>query len=152
MSFMNDGIPSSGDRSKAKLVLWDLRLKDEVMQWPLHDCGDKAVNATAFEECDYMASPNPIVDNDYVYPTNDQYDQHSTTTGATNPQGTTFPSPSEIFWDLTTKKYYTCSTICLRQEVALCGDGVPSNGKPSNVGFTNQDSGTSRVLGDDGYE
>ena len=71
MSFMPDGIPSSEDRSKAKLVLWDLRLKDEVMQWPLHDCGDKAVNATAFEECDYMATPNPIVDNDYIYPTND---------------------------------------------------------------------------------
>lgn len=67
MSFMPDTIPSADDPSEAKLVMWDLRLKDEVMQWPLHDCGNGAVNATAFEECDYTGDPNPTVDSAYIY-------------------------------------------------------------------------------------
>ena len=45
------------DHDYAKVVLWDLRLKDKVLEWPLQDCGDTNVNATAFEQCDYMASP-----------------------------------------------------------------------------------------------
>lgn len=86
MSFMPDTIPSADDPAYAKLVLWDLRLKDEVMQWPLHDCGNGEVNATAFEECDYMAATrknklnsadpitNPIEDETYIYPTNVEFD------------------------------------------------------------------------------
>ena len=60
-------------------MLWDLRLKEEVMQWPLHDCGNGDVNATAFEECDYMAAfstgtlSNPIGDETYIYQTNVEY-------------------------------------------------------------------------------
>ena len=133
MSFMPDTIPSADDPSEAKLVLWDLRLKDEVMQWPLHDCGNGAVNATAFEECDYTGDPNPTVDTTYIYQTN---------TEDTSIQGTTFPLPEEIFWDYTDEAYYTCSTICLKEAVALCGDGVPSNGPPTVSTYTQQDSGT----------
>ena len=51
--------PTSVDEDYLKVVLWDLRLKSQVLQWPLQDCGDGVVNATAFEECDYAASPNP---------------------------------------------------------------------------------------------
>ena len=63
--------PTSLDYDEAKVVLWDLRLKDKVLEWPMSDCGNGIVNATAFEECDYAASPNPIENsNNYMYPEN----------------------------------------------------------------------------------
>ena len=64
--------PAAIDYDHAKAVIWDLRRKDETLQWPLQDCGDTVVNATMFEECDYRATPNPASDSSYVYPTNSQ--------------------------------------------------------------------------------
>lgn len=68
-----------------------------------------------------MASPNPTLDSTYVYPANSQ--STATATAAL------YPQPAQIFYDHTAKKYYTCSTISLKEEIPnLCGDGVPSNG------------------------
>ena len=41
--------PASMNLDYAKAVLWDLRVKDKVLEWPLKDCGDGVVNITAFE-------------------------------------------------------------------------------------------------------
>lgn len=57
------------DGDYAKAVIWDLRTKDQVLQWQLDDCGDAVVNATMFEECDYaLTNPNPVNDATYEYP------------------------------------------------------------------------------------
>lgn len=33
------------------------------------------------------------------------------------------------WWDLPTKSYYQCNTLCKKFAVNLCGDGIPSNGR-----------------------
>jgi len=66
------GPTSSTDYTKLRLAIIDVRTLDEVMRWPLQDCGDGVYNATAFEQCDYAATPPaptaaPYAS--YVYPT-----------------------------------------------------------------------------------
>lgn len=127
--------PASINGNYAKLILWDLRKKDEVLQWQLDDNGDGAVNSTMYEECDHVATPNPTLDSAYVYPTNTQ-----ATAAATQ---AAFPVSAQIFYDATNKVYKTCSTIGLAETItSLCGDGIPSNGPPVG-GFADsqQDSG-----------
>jgi len=86
--------------------------QDEVIRWELNGCGDGIYNNTqySFEQCDKAAQPpNYPVDN-YKYPAADNWLR------------------KEVFYDTATRDYYTCSDICLRQSVDLCGDGYESNG------------------------
>jgi hypothetical protein len=46
---------SSSNKNKNKVAIIDIRTGDEVMRWPLYDCGDGNYNVTAFEQCDYAA-------------------------------------------------------------------------------------------------
>jgi len=52
-----DNSPTPIDYNKLKIAVIDVRSKDEVLRWPLHDCGDGNYNATAFEQCDYVRVP-----------------------------------------------------------------------------------------------
>jgi len=40
---------SATNYDRIKLAIIDTRTGDEVMRWPLHDCGDGVYNVTAFE-------------------------------------------------------------------------------------------------------
>lgn len=51
----NIGNTASIDYTKLKVAIIDVRTGDEVMRWPLHDCGNGIYNATAFEQCEYTA-------------------------------------------------------------------------------------------------
>ena len=70
--------PGTMNKNFVKAILWDLRLKDKTMEWPLDTAGDGTVNATAFEECDYngkngaaaIKNPKPLATNGYTYPAN----------------------------------------------------------------------------------
>ena len=48
---------SATDYNQLKVAIIDVRTGDEVLRWPLHDCGNGVYNATAFEQCDPSASP-----------------------------------------------------------------------------------------------
>lgn len=82
------------------------------MRWSLQGCGDGLYNSTtySFEECDRSATPPQSPENTYVYPS------------------TTKNYRYDVWYDMTTRDYYTCSDICLSQAVDLCGDGYESNG------------------------
>ena len=127
-------------------VVVDLRKEDEVLRWPLGICGDKIVNATAFEACDYaknVDTPINLVDeglvtmNTYNYPAISADNQRTILTilGATTALNNALKKWSgekTIFWDLATKTYYNCNLLCKRVAISLCGDGIPSNGRVPN--------------------
>jgi len=46
-----------------------------------------------------------------------------------------------VWYDDVTKNYYTCSDICLKQSVNLCGDGYESNGPLGTDGREECDDG-----------
>jgi hypothetical protein len=119
-----------------------------VLRWPLQTCGDGHVNATyAFEECDYAKKPGPPIDittDTYNYPaptktgaTKNQRGDYAAGGGGNTPieyykTGGYWSGEYSIWWDKDVKKYYRCDTICKKQELNLCGDGVPSNGRVSD--------------------
>ena len=112
------------DYNMNKVAIIDIRTGDEVMRWPLHDCGNGVYNATAFEQCDYAAAPPaptaaPYAT--YVYPTSPR---------------------AGIFYNMTTKDYYLCSGICQQYTINLCGDGIQSNGPANTDGRETCDEGT----------
>jgi len=76
--------------TKLRLAIIDIRTGDEVMRWPLHDCGNGVYNATAFEQCDYAALPPAPTATlpSYVY-------------------GTT-----TVFYNSTLGDYRKCSDVC----------------------------------------
>ena len=53
---------STLDYNMIKVSIIDLRVLDEVIRWPLQDCGNGVVNTTAWEECDYAKVPPNGVD------------------------------------------------------------------------------------------
>jgi len=107
---LEDEIGGVLDYDKIKVAIFDVRTKDEVMRWPMEDCGNGNYNATAFEECDYARKP-PAYDHSYR-------------------------TAGDVFYwgesDGGDGNYYTCNDICLRQPIGLCGDGIKSNG-PKNT-------------------
>jgi hypothetical protein len=103
------------DYEMIKVSIIDLRVLDEVIRWPLQDCGNGNYNATAFEECDYNRVP----------PRNDdQYTGLASTALTVVVDGATVSTTAGSIWyDPTTTNYYQCNTICFQTTVDLCGDG-----------------------------
>jgi hypothetical protein len=103
-----DDTIESPDYSMLRVSIVDITddYQDEVMRWSLGDCGDGVYNATtySFEECDRTAQPPQSPSNVFEYPS------------------TTDWLRKDVWYDLTTREYYTCSDICLKQDVYLCGD------------------------------
>lgn len=99
---LEDDIGGVLDYDKIKVAIFDVRTKDEVMRWPMEDCGNGNYNATAFEECDYARKP-PAYDHSYR------------TAGDVFYWGESYGGDGN---------YYTCNDICLRQPIGLCGDGI----------------------------
>ena len=131
------GSTSSTDYTKLRLAIIDVRTLDEVMRWPLQDCGDGVYNATAFEQCDYNAAPPaptaaPYAS--YVYPT----------TGTLPYKG---GNTAGIFYNSTLGDYRKCSDNCQQYPVYLCGDGIQSNGPNNADGREECDDGNT-VSGD----
>jgi hypothetical protein len=45
------------DFNKIRVAVFDERLKDEIMRFELHSCGDGTLDIEKFEECDYARVP-----------------------------------------------------------------------------------------------
>jgi len=105
---------SSIDYSKIKVSIVDTTAgyQDEVLRWELQGCGDGLYNTTTytFEQCDRSAEPPQSPSNTYKYPTSSNWLR------------------KDVYYDITTRDYYTCTDICQQQSVDLCGDGYESNG------------------------
>ena len=90
----NIATPSSIDYNKIYATVIDLTdgYEDEVMRWPLHGCGDAFYNSSdSFEQCDWAMTPPR---NSYKYPSTANWLR------------------KDVWYDDTTKNYYTCSDIC----------------------------------------
>jgi hypothetical protein len=79
------------------------------MRWQLEGCGDGVYNSStySFETCDRSAAPPRDT---YKYPTVANWLRQ------------------DVWYDVATRNYYTCSDICQTLSVNLCGDGFESNG------------------------
>jgi len=93
------------DYDKLKVAIIDVRTADEVMRWPLHDCGNGVYNATAFEQCEYNAQPPAPTASlpSYIY--------HNTgVVGAVTAAQTT--AARAVFYNSTLGDYRKCSDVC----------------------------------------
>lgn len=90
------------------------------MRWQLEGCGDGIYNNTqySFEQCDKAAEPPQSPSNTFKYPSSANWVR------------------KDVFYDTATRTYYTCSDICLRQAVDLCGDRYESNGPYAEAGWS----------------
>jgi cysteine-rich repeat protein len=132
---------STSNKNRNKVSIIDIRTLDEVMRWPLHDCGDGVYNTTAFEQCDY-ASPGYNQN-----PQNTAYVYAASKTSVVTNGVTAAPYNYNIFFDTTLNGYYTCDTNCQRLPISLCGDGIESNGPNRDKGFEECDDGNN-ISGD----
>ena len=136
----NIATPASIDYAKLKVAIIDVRTGDEVMRWPLHDCGNGVYNATAFEQCEYNAQPPAPTASapSYIY--------HNTgVVGAVTAAQTT--AAKAVFYNSTLNDYRKCSDVCQQYTVNLCGDGIQSNGPLNTDGREECDDGNT-VSGD----
>lgn len=100
------------DYDRLKVAIIDLRagdegIGDEVIRWPLEDCGNGNYNATAFEECDYAGEPP-----------RDTYVYNSAASGTT---------AAGYWWSTDNNRWQACDDLCFMTEVDLCGDSLNSN-------------------------
>jgi hypothetical protein len=112
---------ASIDYTKLKVAIIDVRTGDEVMRWPLHDCGNGVYNATAFEQCDYNTiPPAPTASSPtYIY----------WTTGVVGVISNSKKNAAKlVFYNSTVGDYFKCSDVCQQYTVNVCGDGIQSNG------------------------
>ena len=95
---------ASIDYTKLKVAIIDVRTGDEVLRWPLHDCGNGAYNATAFEQCEYTAEPPAPTASlpSYIY--------HNTGTSAATAAQIT--AAKSVFYNSTLNDYRKCSDVC----------------------------------------
>lgn len=88
------------DYSKLRVSIVDYTAdyQDEVMRWELQGCGDGSWNTTtySFEQCDRGAQPPQMPSNTFKYPSVSAWLR------------------KDVYYDLTTRDYYTCSDICLQ--------------------------------------
>ena len=105
------GATASIDYTQLRVSIVDLTddYQDEVMRWQLQGCGDGIYNSStfSFEQCDRSAQPPRDT---YKYPSASNWLR------------------KDVWYDVNTRDYYTCSDICLSQPVDHCGDGYESNG------------------------
>jgi hypothetical protein len=90
---------STIDYNKIKVSIVDLTdgYEDEVLRWQLEGCGDGEYNTTtySFEQCDSGAQPPQSPSNTFKYPSVSNWLR------------------KDVYYDMTTRDYYTCSDICL---------------------------------------
>ena len=93
------------DYNKIKVAIIDVRTGDEVMRWPLHDCGNGVYNATAFEQCEYKAQPPAPTASapSYIYHNTGVVD--AVTTAQTT-------AAKAVFYNSTLGDYRKCSDVC----------------------------------------